>query len=96
MAWQGRNVFWNRGVIEASVPNVSGVYAIWKPNAWIYIGETEDLRRRLLEHFDGDNRCITQAAPTGCGFELVHPNMRIARQNTLIIECRPICNQRLG
>jgi hypothetical protein len=96
MAWQGRNVIWNRGVILASVPHASGVYAIWKPNVWIYIGETEDLQRRLLEHFDGGNPCITQAGPTGCGFELVLPNTRVARQNTLIVECRPVCNDRFG
>jgi len=96
MPWQGRNLLWNRGVILSSVPSASGVYAIWRPNVWIYVGETNDLQRRLLEHFDGDSPCITRAAPTGFGFELVQANTRVARQNALIPELRPTCNQILG
>jgi hypothetical protein len=92
MPWLGPNIAWSRRAIIASVPNVSGVYAIWKPLQWIYVGEADDVLRRLLEHFDGDNACINQAIPTGCGFELLQPGARVARQEALIAELGPLCN----
>lgn len=96
MPWNGQNLSFTRTAIINSVPNLSGVYAIWRQNEWIYVGETNDLQRRLLEHLDGDNRCITGRAPTNCGFELVSSAQRVQRQNALILELSPTCNQRLG
>lgn len=96
MPWNGQNIAWTRAAIIAGVPHASGVYAIWKPDTWIYVGETNDLQRRLLEHYDGDNACITRQNPTACGYEIVAAASRVARQNILIRELRPVCNQMLG
>lgn len=97
MPWGGKNFNWDRASIINNTPSASGVYAIWRPNQWIYVGETNDLQRRLLEHFDGGNHRITQASPTGFGFELVSGDAaRINRQNALILELKPSANQILG
>lgn len=96
MAWIGKNLNFTRASITASVPMSSGVYAIWRQGEWIYVGESQDLYRRLLEHVDGDNACITGRAPTMCGYELCPSDQRMQRQNALILELRPTCNQRLG
>ena len=96
MPWQGQNFAYTRASIVQNAPSVSGVYAIWKQGTWIYVGETNDLKRRMLEHYDGDNACITRNAPTGFGFEVVQAATRVARQNQLIGELKPACNQMLG
>jgi len=95
----GPNMPWfqyNYASIVANAPNLSGVYALFTPQAWIYIGESGDIQTRLLQHLNGDNPCITRNAPTGSQFELVPPAQRVARQNQLIATLDPICNRRLG
>lgn len=87
---------WNHASIVANAPHSSGVYAIFNPQKWIYVGESGDLQARLLEHFNGDNACITRNVPMGFQFEVVAANQRVARQNQLILALSPVCNQRLG
>jgi hypothetical protein len=92
MAWTGVNFLWNRAKIISHVPASPGVYAIWRPDTWIYVGETADLLVRLLEHFDGNPLCIARQQPTAFGFELVPAGARVARQSELIQLLKPICN----
>lgn len=87
---------WTRQSIMMNAPAASGVYAIYNPQVWIYIGESGNIRERLLAHFDGDNPCIIQNHPTGFQFELVAANQRVARQDALILALAPVCNRRLG
>jgi len=93
----------NRGNIEAITPRQMGCYGLfkWQPTvsptggSWIcvYIGKG-DIRQRLLDHLNGDNPCITKNRPTHW-FDMVTSNMD-AVEKALIIEYRPICNQRVG
>lgn len=95
----GRDHAWyyfNRNSILTNAPGTSGVYAIFQFGRWIYIGESENIQARLLEHLNGDNPCLTQANPVGFQFELWPANQRVARQDALILACRPACNRRLG
>ena len=87
---------WTRESIVSNAPSASGVYAIFNPQAWIYVGESGDIRARLLQHFDGDNPCITRMHPGGFQFELCPAAQRVARQNQLILALTPACNQKLG
>lgn len=80
--------------IEALKPNQFGVYGLLKQGTWIYIGKG-DIRDRLLKHFDGDNPCISIAQPTHWVDEVIHGDSSI-REKQLILELRPICNQRIG
>jgi excinuclease UvrABC nuclease subunit len=89
--------FWTRQSIVTSAPNSSGVYVLFTPQAWIYVGESGDVQARLLQHLNGDNPCITRNAPTGFQFEVVAgQSQRVARQDQLILAFGPACNQRLG
>ncbi len=98
MPWGNTTNYWyNRASVLANTPAQSGVYAIFTAARWIYFGEGQDIRARLLQHVNGDNECITKAAPTGFSFELVAgADKRLARQNALIRELDPACNQKVG
>jgi predicted GIY-YIG superfamily endonuclease len=85
----------NDASIRMNAPAQSGVYALYRADAWVYIGESENIRKRLLEHLNGvgDNAGILAARPTGFAFELWPAHQRVARQDALIAELRPIANR---
>jgi excinuclease UvrABC nuclease subunit len=83
--------------ILASAPAQSGDYALYNHTFWIYVGESGNIRARVLQHLNGDNACITRNAPTGFQYEPVAEQaQRVARQNQLIVALKPVCNQKLG
>lgn len=82
--------------INRYVPAVSGVYGIYGRNGLLYVGETNDMERRLLEHLSEPGTCIQRLGPTSCGWEEVASSGRVSRQNELILQLKPACNQRLG
>ncbi len=90
---QQPSVFTRDG-IEALSPNQPGVYGLYRGDRWVYVGQSEDVRRRLLEHLGGDNSCITGSWPSHFVAELVHGGhaAREARERVLINECQPLCN----
>lgn len=99
MPWTGNSFPFTEAGITANAPTRSGVYMIWGTggtNSVVYVGETNDLQRRLLEHRRETNTCIARQNPATCGFELVESVQRVQRQNQLIQEFRPTCNQMLG
>jgi hypothetical protein len=59
---------------------------------WIYIGEAENMRERLLEHLSGNNSCTTHYQPSGFAFELVSPTDRCRRKQELVKGLQPLCN----
>jgi len=82
--------------IAANAPRSSGVYGIYKPNTWIYVGESGDIQARLYEHLRGQSEqsgCILGYNPTGFIFELSAAANRVARERTLIAELNPVCNR---
>ena len=80
-----------RDCVLKNAPESSGVYGLF--NAfWIYLGEADDLRARLLEHLDCDDPCIVRFQPSGFAFELASPIDRRRRHDQLIKELRPLCN----
>jgi hypothetical protein len=84
-----------RRYITRNAPYASGVYGLFS-TTWVYIGETEDIQRRLLEHLVMVDPCIDRLSPTGFTYELAEEEVRIGRQNQLIAEFRPACGQKLG
>ena len=84
---------WSESSIKANAPQSSGVYALYSA-VWIYIGESNDIQSRLLEHWNGDDACITRADPTGFMFEACGLAERPGRQAALVAQFRPLCNQR--
>lgn len=83
---------YDRASVTSHAPGVPGVYALWNRDVWVYVGETDDIKKRLLEHLSGENECIASGRPTAFGFELIDdPVERIARQAALIRDLLPIC-----
>jgi hypothetical protein len=81
-----------RECILKNAPESSGVYGLF--NAfWIYIGEADNLRARIMEHLDGNDLCIVRFQPSGFAFELVSPEERHRRHEHLIKELQPLCNR---
>jgi hypothetical protein len=79
--------------IEALNMNQIGVYGIFKANSWIYVGKG-DIRKRLLEHLNGDNPCITRNFPTHYVTEVTSDSDN--REKQLIVELKPACNKKVG
>lgn len=93
MPWQGTLFAFNAKTVMASGPRTGGVYALWRDERWIYIGQSSNICERLLEHLSAANDCITREQPTGFGFELIaDPESRQAREAELIRELAPVCN----
>lgn len=83
---------YDRASVASHAPGVPGVYALWNRDVWVYVGETDNIQQRLLEHVSGENECIVSGHPTAFGFELIDdPVERIARQAALIQDLLPIC-----
>ena len=82
-----------RDGIEVLNPNQHGVYGIYRPDAWIYVGRG-DIRTRLLDHLNGGNPRITKEKPTGYVTWVTGEAERIEKD--LILELNPIANRKVG
>ena len=101
------NACWHaftRTGIETNAPAQSGVYAIrnGQTTAWIYIGEADDIRGRLMEHHtraSEPSACIWQQAaipsrePLRFSYETVEAVRRNGREDELVGLYRPTCNR---
>jgi excinuclease UvrABC nuclease subunit len=98
MQWNGTSGFaFNRQSVLANAPDASGVYGLFNQGIWLYFGEAQNIRERLLQHItDSHSPLIKAANPQWFAYELVQPILRVPRQNQLISLYCPQCNQRLG
>jgi len=85
----------NAASVQKDAPTCSGVYGLSNAREWVYIGETDNIKARLLEHLQERNAMLAERGPTGFSFELCPSPNRLARQNRLILELQPVCNLRL-
>lgn len=85
----------DRQNIEALNKNQFGVYGLFRPGQWLYVGKG-DIRERLLSHLNGDNFYITSSKPTHWVAELWSYPQMSSREKALIIELNPFCNQKIG
>jgi hypothetical protein len=84
---------WDRETIIATAPEASGVYGLYNA-IWIYVGEADNIRARLLEHLAGDNPWINHYGPSGFAFELVPAQVRHDRYRELVRQAEPICERK--
>jgi excinuclease UvrABC nuclease subunit len=98
MPWAGTKVWpFTKNGILVNTPNASGVYALWTGETLVYVGESNDILRRLLELFRSPRPCIAKYWRLVFGYELVPTEARrVERQDRLIRELLPACNQPLG
>ncbi len=80
--------------IEALRVDRIGVYTLFKPGQWIYVGKG-DIRQRLLNHLNGDNPCITRMRPTSWVAEVTHSDPSV-RERQIILGLSPYCNKQVG
>jgi hypothetical protein len=77
--------------IILNAPEKPGVYGLYNV-VWIYIGATENIRSRLLEHLADDHRYMKYYRPSGFAFEVVPvQEERSRRLRELLNELEPLC-----
>ena len=77
--------------VREKAPSASGVYTIYTPKRWVFVGESEDIQRSLFQHLNDSSASMTRFGPLSFAFELVPPAERVPRQRTLIAELEPAC-----
>lgn len=82
--------------VRKNAPEVSGVYGLSNAREWIFIGETNNIQARLMEHLKETDTELVNRRPTGFAFERCSPVERIYRQNALVQQFEPFCNRRIG
>jgi len=78
----------------AGMKSVGGIYLIVNSKLQpVYAGQTNDLKRRLGEHYDDRKHCMWRYAPTNFYAEaVVGEAERLRREREMIRTLRPVCN----
>ncbi len=79
--------------IREFAPAQSGVYGISNAREWIYVGESDDIQAALLAHVGDNLTDIARRQPKGFVFETCDRAGRQERQERLVAEYSPVCNQ---
>ena len=89
--------------IHQNAPDEPGVYLIYKPSIGklpgtnIYVGESGNIFRRLMEHCKGQSReskwCILKHAPTHFVYEIVYEDklVRLRKEKEWITKYGLLC-----
>jgi hypothetical protein len=85
----------SNGSVRAHAPAAPGVYGISNARQWIYIGETDNIRARLLEHLAESATGIKEHVPTGFTYEVCEWQARTERHDRLVTQYNPVCNREL-
>jgi hypothetical protein len=78
--------------VSQKAPDASGIYTIYSAARWIYIGESDDIRRSLFLHLNEAAPCMGCFGPLSFSFELVTGPERGARCQALVAAMEPACN----
>lgn len=79
--------------VQDKAPRTSGVYTIFTPQRWLYVGESGDIKQSLFEHLNGPSACIARRGPLSFSFEVVAPADRTGRQLALVATLAPACQR---
>src|SRR5262245_59147597 len=95
MAWQGIGWFrFDESSVNLNAPSAPGLYAFIDGSTIVYVGETEDLHKRLVEHCQRPEFFFNQFVYLRFGYELLlGRSARLSRHVDLIQEFRPACNE---
>jgi len=94
MGWHGVGWFrFDQSSVNLNAPAAPGLYALIDGTTIVYIGETENLHKRLIEHCERLDDCFSQFVYLRFGYELLLARpARLARHEELVQELRPACN----
>jgi|GEM_PF-2353226 len=82
------------GVIMANAPRTSGVYGLFNDKGCIYIGEADNIHRKLMEHLFEDDSPLKRKDPTGFVFEICSADKRRWMHTVFTSRYRPVCTER--
>jgi hypothetical protein len=88
-----RRYVFQYGVILANAPRASGVYALFKEDELLYVGEAESIYIGLLNHLDRQDSLEFQM-PTTFAFEVCPLEARKVRMMELVFKLRPPYTER--
>ena len=74
-------------------PEGSGVYTIFSRKRWVYVGESDNVRRSLFDHLNGSPRSLNGHGPLMFTFELAAASDRTARWQALVTDLKPACQE---
>ena len=87
MAGDESYAFTYPGVHEA--PNASGVYTIFSPQRWVYVGESDDIRQSLYGLLNDSSAWTDCFGPMSFSFERLPSAERAACQVALVESLNP-------
>ena len=97
MEWKSTQRFLlTRASVGKNAPEASGVYGLCSPGTWIYIGQTSNIRKALLEYLSGQMPYVLQWQPRTFVFELYPPRERVFRQKQLAQYYQHVCNRKVN
>lgn len=85
----------NPSSVRNFAPAASGVYGLSNAREWIFIGESDNIQAALFEHLSNLDSEVMRLGPKGFVLETCERTRRLARQERLIAEYRPLYNQRV-
>lgn len=88
MAGDEGYAFTYAGVHEA--PNDSGVYTVYSPQRWVYVGESDDIRQSLYRLLNESSAWMDRFGPLSFSFERLRPAERAACQVGLVEHLNPV------
>jgi hypothetical protein len=59
--------------VRKNAPALSGVYGLASAQEWIFVGESDDIQKKLLQHLEESGTFLKVRKPTGFTFELCSP-----------------------
>ncbi len=78
-----------------NAPEESGVYGLCSSDQWVYIGQTSNIRKALLEYLRGQMPYVLQWQPKHFVFEVLPYKERLARHKVVVAHYQPTCNRKV-
>jgi hypothetical protein len=78
--------------VREKAPSASGVYTIYTPRRWVFVGESENIRLSLFRHLNEESASMTRFGPLSFSFELMPPAERVPRRKALVAALEPECD----
>lgn len=79
--------------IRTYAPQASGLYGISNAREWIYIGNSGNIQRALLDYIQDPGSALMKKQPQGFVFEVCDEAHWIARHDRLVLEYAPALNR---
>jgi len=77
--------------VREKAPNASGVYSIYTPERWVYVGESDDVKQSLFRLLNAEGAAMNRFGPLSFSVELAPAAERKAIQQALVAEFEPAC-----